>query len=198
MKNENALTNEILYGGKFIPHGDRMMPATQTPKLRKPAMLPDYARFKLVLEYSNTGKRLWYPSLEFSKDNCTEEQAYDDLRRRIIERKNPDLYNFITVWMSFSDKLNWRNDKTYDFECYTVKAGMNLTTERRPVFFPSGQVDIWATKCKYKLPEAIITIEDQERIEQEFHRKKLLYELQNKMKNEAAEYRRKNKKFANI
>lgn len=186
------MKNEMMYGGKFIPQGDRMAAATQTPKRKHDYVQPAYARFKLVIEYSNSGKRLYYFSYEFTKENVSEEQAYEELRKRIVNRKNPELYNFITVWMNLTSDLSTKK-KNYDFECYTVKAGQNLTTERNPVFFPSGQVNIWETKCKYKLPGTMEVIQDQEKNENDFQMQKLRASTINKMIQDRANHFSKSK-----
>lgn len=141
------MKNQILTAQKFIPQGDGMVLQTE---IKRVYVNPEYARFKLAMEYSNTLKRIWYFSWEWTKQNVTEELAYDKLRHRIVNRKNPELYNFITVWMNLTNDLSTKRPN-YNVECYTVRAGMDITSERRPVFLPNGNLDIRATRELHKL-----------------------------------------------
>jgi len=106
---------------------------------------PDYARFKAVVYWLNTGFQKPFYSLE-GEENGNEEKAFDDLYRRIVNKIPPHLYKTITVFMNDTTDLRTVS-RNYN---YTLSIHMNglpaVIKPIRPFFYPNGKVDLETTK----------------------------------------------------
>ena len=105
---------------------------------------PEYARFKAVVYWRNTGFKKPFFSLE-GEHNGNEEKGFNDLYRRIVYKFDPNLYNSITVFMNDTDDLR-TSEKNYNYEISCYCAGHPIRTERKVIFNQFGKVDIEATK----------------------------------------------------
>jgi hypothetical protein len=137
-----TFTNEILIPANgYVPQGEKMIPTAQ---VKRRHFIPDFARFKAGLYWADSGKCSVFPSYECAK-NMTEEEALKDLKRRVVEGKNPNVYTTITIYMADGNNLDVHGkNHNYEIGCYI--AGKPIRTERKVIFDANGKVNIQATK----------------------------------------------------
>lgn len=142
-----TFSNEIsIPQNSFVPMGEKMIPTAQ---VKRKFFIPEYSRFKAGVWWEDTGRCSIFPGYDVTK-NMTEQAAYNDLMKRVLKGKNPNVYSSIVLYMSTTDQIRCLvQDRNHNFEISCYIAGNPARTEHIPIFDSKGKVDIQQTIAKY-------------------------------------------------